>query len=357
MVNNKLNKIFLLVVLVFLSNIKAVFANDYKLTNDEIASLSAIESFIKKSDDLEKSIWPGYFFHKRPLIMQSTNNDILINFEENTFKDVVSNLQKEKFNSLNITIKKDKYLNIPVGMVMPLFINKKPFFFPYIPVREIANESYKQFKLNIELDYDLYMITWYHEAFHAFQLENWQPFTSLILDQKKYLDGIKDKSVYKLMKEEGIYLYKATTSKNNTDIIENLKKFFQIRKKRRTLLSEETIKMEKIFELIEGTAQYVERKSALILMNNPPKLDNESYHSFINGDKIFEEKLELIKSLDYENTVMKGNWGYNWGMAQAIILDKLYTDWKLEMNTKVFFLDEKIEEIISNKGKFNLKNK
>lgn len=346
----KLKKILLILFLVFLSTNKLVLAKDYILNKEEIASLNAIEAFIKKSSELESVIWPGYFFHKIPLIMQSYNNDILINFEENGFKDIIVDFKKEKFNSLNIAVKKDKYLNIPVGMIFPIFINKKPIFFPYIPVKEIANESYKQFKIDLELDYDLYMITWYHEAFHAFQIKNWQPFISLALDQKKYIEGIKDKAVYPLMKEEGEHLYKAVTSKNNTEIIDNLKLFFQVRKKRRNLLSEETINMEKIFELMEGTAQYVERKTALILIKSPPKLNNEYYHNFINGNNIFEEKLKLIKSLDYENTIMKGNWAYNWGMAQALILDELYPKWKLEMNNKIFFLEDKIEEIIKNKN-------
>jgi hypothetical protein len=322
---------------------------DYKLNKEEVKSLSAVEAFIKKSEDLESTIWPKYFFHKMPLILQSENTDILINFEKNGFENFVKDFPKVKFNTLNLAIKKDRYQSIIAGRAMPVFVDKELNFFPYISVREILNKGYKELKLNIELDDEQYMITWYHEAFHVFQINNWKPFISIASDQKIYLAGLKDKAVYPLMHEEGKYLYKAVKAKSNEETIKNLKAFFEVRKKRRALLSEETIRMERICELSEGTAQYVERKAALALIKNPPKLTDDNYHNFAKGNEIFEEKLDLIQNLDYESPVMQANWVYNWGMGQAVILDKLYPDWKLEMNNQIFFLDEKIESLITSK--------
>ena len=149
------------------------------------------------------------------------------------------------------------------------------------------------------------------------------------------------------MAKEGKALYKAATSENKNKVLRKLKSFFKWRDKRRKFMKDNIVEMEKKFELLEGTAQYIQYKTGLSLLKTSPDIKGEPrYNGFKSAVEMYQEKLLLVKSLDFEKTVMKGNWCYNWGMAQAIILDKIYPDWKQEMNKKAFFMEDRLRNAI-----------
>lgn len=323
----------------------AGLAQTQDLTPEEKTSLAAVEAFSQRSQFLESQLWPNYFFHRTPLILQSDERDILINFAREGYGSVVAGLPPAKLGGLELALKKEKYLSVPVGMIFPLFIERQPIFFPYLPVKSIAQITYKQLNKRLDLNYDLYMISWYHEAFHAYQMQNWQPFSNLLVDQKKYLAGFEGKQWLPLLKLEGESLYRAVTATTPEATWAHLQAFFERREHRRQQLPAKIIEMEKIFELVEGTAQYVERKAALALLQNPPEWNHPDYHRFRHAQAMLNEKLELVRTLEFDSPVLNANWAYNWGMAQALILDRLDPAWQKAMNQRTFFLEDKLRSL------------
>lgn len=333
----------------------ATESTSWQLSEDEHFSLQALKSFLNKTDEMGDFIWPGYVFSETTLVMQGHDHDYVVNLSPPSRAadtiDYHSLLKVErsiKHEGMRLMVRSEKFYDMPAGCILPIMADGKLIMFcAYLPTRDRANESYKSWGIDLELDYDLFMVSWLHEAFHVFQMHNWQPFKNEIcLNQKDYIDGLKDDRIYPLMKVEGRSLFLAMTAISNEATLSHLRKFFKVRATRRNYLSEKTVRVERIFELVEGTAQYVERKAAIFLMIDPPDGDVlPNYHHFTNGIDIYREKLQKVVDLDYAGHATNANWGYNWGMAQAIILDRLYPQWKREMNKQVFFLEDKLREL------------
>lgn len=326
----------------------------WQLSEDERYSLQAMKSFLNKTDELRDFIWPGYVLSESTLVMQSNDHDFVINLappsgapNDIDYHSLLKVDRSFKQEEMCLMVRSEKFYDMPAGCIYPIMSGGKLIMFcAYLPTRNRANDCYKTLGLDLVLDYDLYMVSWLHEAFHVFQMQNWQPFLSIAVNQKAYVDGLKDERIYPLMKEEGRSLFQAMTARSEAATILHLRKFFQVRAARRDYLSEDTVRMEKVFELVEGTAQYVERKAAIFLMIDPPAGDGlPDYHRFTNGINIYREKLQKVVDLDYAGHATNANWCYNWGMAQAIILDKLFPEWKHEMNKQVFFLEDKLRKI------------
>lgn len=322
----------------------------YEFKSEEERSLSGMQSFIKEVSTDKEAVWPGYELKNIALVMQGDKNDFFFNgvscSSTSYLNQSVCAYQAVDMNGLPVYVKPDKYLEAPAGCIRPVIDNKKiKTWIAYIPPYDVMAGLYKT--VGKELAFDDYLLSWVHEAFHVYQILNWNPMTKIFVDQNGYIKGLDDERVYGSMAKEGKALYNAATAKKRSDILRNLRTFFKWRDERRKFMKDEVAEMEKKFELSEGTAQYVQYKTGLDLLKNPPDIKGEPrYGGFKSAEEMYQEKLKLVKSLNFKNTKMKGNWCYNWGMAQAIILDALYPDWKREMNKKAFFMEDKLREAI-----------
>ena len=322
----------------------------HKFKSEEKRSLVYMQTFLKGERLNKEYVWPGYNIKNIAMVMQGHKNDFFFNAincsESSYLSQAACSYQTVDVDGLKVYVKPDKFFEAPVGCIRPIIADKTfKTWIAYLPSYDRLSGLYKT--VGQDLSYDDYLLNWVHESFHVFQISNWEPMTKLFVDQKEYLKGVDNKKIYKLMAKEGKVLYKAMMSKDRNKVFSQLKSFFNFRDKRRKLMRDDVVELEKMFELSEGTAQYVQYKSGLSLMNNPPDIKDEPlYTSFKYAADRYHEKLLLVKDLDYAKTPMRGNWCYNWGMAQAIILDKISPDWKQEMNKKAFFLEDKLRSIV-----------
>ena len=186
----------------------------------------------------------------------------------------------------------------------------------------------------MSMDEDHYKATIIHEMVHAHEAkQNKERFLKL-----KSLHNVGEKyynnSVFNdLIGQEASYLEQATVSEDREIVLENAKRFIEIRNKRRKecKMSSAEIQNEKDIEWLEGLARYAEYKASR------------------NSNSLIAKNLGDI---DQKVKVKGDDRYYTLGMAQALILDKLQKDWKNELFTGNFSMEVYLGKIIekSNRG-------
>jgi hypothetical protein len=130
-----------------------------------------------------------------------------------------------------------------------------------------------------------------------------------------------------LITKEAYNLEQASKASKREDVLAYSKKFLEIREKRRIecKMSAAEIKNEMDFEWLEGLARYAEYKAST--NSNSLVVKN-----LLNIDQKVKEKND--------------DRYYTLGMAQALILDKLQKDWKNDLFTDNFSLEDYLKKII-----------
>lgn len=181
-----------------------------------------------------------------------------------------------------------------------------------------------------------YIAFMYHEGFHAYQLSNYKDklFNSFIDDIETYnkKDDIsnmgdviskidKNTSLLNLYKNENKLLYNALQAESKDEVLSYIEKYIASRNKRIEILKKSLstndfkslMDAEKYYELIEGTAKYVEYKTLEVLN------DNDMCKKYIVG----------------LSDIQKGDGKYYMsGMAMCLILENLDEGWKEDLLTK-----------------------
>ncbi|WDV44597.1 hypothetical protein PV797_13865 [Clostridiaceae bacterium M8S5] len=182
-----------------------------------------------------------------------------------------------------------------------------------------------------------YIAILYHEAFHAYQFTHFKKLeeTEIKLDEALMIKIKQDEVLSKYTKEEGETLYNALTAKTSELCLINARRYIQIRNKRNKYLEsnltkeecKQLVNSEDFYELIEGTAYYVQLKVLEILA------DKENYDQAIKDTK----ELGCSKHKYYES-----------GMAMLLISHKL----GLKITDEIFMMEgslyDKFASLINN---------
>lgn len=181
-----------------------------------------------------------------------------------------------------------------------------------------------------------HITTIWHEVFHAYQMTNYKNTIVGFIDNNTLL---KDKSMEEVIvsevdqnsklrkyyEDELILLNKAVKAWDIDEIKSIVLEYKELNKKRKALLNKEVLEIETYYELVEGTAYYVE---ALV------------YQLQYSKEATLDYYVDNIK--EYTNGSMKY---YRIGMAKCLLLDKLDKDWKTKLDFSCS-LDELIDKSI-----------
>ena len=178
------------------------------------------------------------------------------------------------------------------------------------------------------MDDEQYKATIIHEITHAYEATNNPSRFKQIQKLHNVCSNYYNNQTFeKLITKEAYNLEQASKASKREDVLAYSKKFLETREKRRTecKMSAAEIKNEMDFEWLEGLARYVEYKvstnsNSLVVKN----LLNISQKVKEKGDHRY----------------------YALGMAQALILDKLQKDWKNDLFTENFSMEEYLKKII-----------
>jgi len=166
-----------------------------------------------------------------------------------------------------------------------------------------------------------------HEMVHAFEAKNNSERFSRIEKLHKICENYYDDEVFdELIVKEASYLEMAISAERNEDVVEYTKKFLETRDRRRAdcKMSTNEIQSEVDFEWLEGLARYAEFKASA---------DSKSLVARNLGD--IDRKVKIKADDRY----------YTLGMAQALVLDKLNKDWKKDLFTDGFSMEEFLKTV------------
>ncbi len=172
---------------------------------------------------------------------------------------------------------------------------------------------------------ELSAVIW-HESFHAYQntyfgiLENLGEGVISEIELAKIIDS--DSQVKNLFEKKLQTLEEALKKENIDDLRKISEEYVNISDKRDMLLGDDEKKSEDFYEMIEGTAYYVEAAAT----------------RYESGEEAFRKGY-----MDTAYTYAEGNAKYyRLGMLECMLLDKLDPDWKTS-----YSFDKPLEEVIA----------
>ena len=176
----------------------------------------------------------------------------------------------------------------------------------------------------------------WHEAFHCWQMSNYEDNIVSILGENSFEDdsfgGALINSQYtenpkaaELFRKQLVLLSDCIGEKDVDIIKESIVKYKKLDEERLSLLSEDTVCLEKYYTRVEGTASYVE---ACICKSQDANRYESEYQSRLAEYSEGSEKY------------------YTLGRSQCMLLDKLDSNWKTEYD----FSDDLIDLIYEKLG-------
>ncbi|HEY8350319.1 MAG TPA: hypothetical protein VIM13_10880 [Clostridia bacterium] len=164
-----------------------------------------------------------------------------------------------------------------------------------------------------------------HEAMHALQLSRWERKIMVLAEdiadagtEAKIAETESDPEIRAMYEKQADLLYRLVVSDDGMPDAETVKEYIRARKDTQALLSAKTgIDIDAVrsyadlYELLEGTARYVEAKAALALS------DNELYGQYLSS----------LKEISYGREKY-----YMSGMGICMLLDRLDPVWKQDLS-------------------------
>lgn len=286
---------------------------------------------LKLENTVENKVWKNFKVGKYPLAMRKGNNEYV--FYNGDIKKRKAALDVYACTALEV----DGKINI--------------FMLPYEDIDSMMNPTGTFISQSNE---NHYIATIFHEGFHAYQWDNFkevfqQDFlisdieaanlletvnTELYDEINSVLDKIDNEESIKTMYENEMkILYNGINEIDEFKKLEFAKKYIDQREKRNEILKErldsrefEVLMLaEKHYELLEGTAHYIEIKTIELLK------DKDRYE-------------KLLDSLNYyhRNNIKY----YKTGMGICILLDDLDSSWKDSVFKDKKSLFEKLSDAI-----------
>lgn len=190
-----------------------------------------------------------------------------------------------------------------------------------------------------------------HEAFHAFQAiqaqDRFRQTQKLYTHQKLY--PYEDEVFKDAWKEEGSLLASALKEQDESEKLETIARFLEVRSKRRSeaSLSAELTTFERELEWLEGIAKYVELQFAMqgsSLQEEAEQRDYRVVRNRLQAD--FSFRLRNLGDLHGDQRF------YLSGAAQAMILDTVSPGWKQNiMGRTNIGLEDLLERSFQDTGK------
>ena len=198
-----------------------------------------------------------------------------------------------------------------------------------------------------------HVVSLLHEAFHAFQALRIQVrflgASGMYSSEKHY--PFKDEVFRDAWNQEGALLASALREDDDTERLALIRKFLDMRTKRRSdaSLSQELISLEREFEWLEGLAKYVEMKFAELGSSQQGEAESKAYRIVWN-----RLRMDFIYRLNNLGNLHGDLRFYLSGAIQAMILDKIRPDWKQEMmHQENVCLEDLLRNSVMNKRSSN----
>lgn len=272
------------------------------------------EKAISLESKIEEEVWEGFKISKYPLAIRKGNEEFVF-YKGNVLKREAV-LDVHAFTALEV----DGEINI---LMLP-FEDLDSLLNPTGISTDASNENH-------------YIATIFHEGFHAYQWEFSDLFKSPSFESHEAEDILtkidQEDSIRKAYENEMDILYNGINEKDKDKKEELIRNYINGRHKRKGLLKEKLSSaefaileaVENQYELIEGTAHYIELKTLELLGD---------HHRY-------EDLMESLKGYHNSNTKY-----YKSGMGVSLLLDELDHHWKDSLFQDGRFLFEILADTI-----------
>ncbi|MGE0568176.1 MAG: hypothetical protein AB7O73_09520 [Bacteroidia bacterium] len=330
------------------------FPSCEKVEKSDMLIFNRIEYIYSIKAQIEKEIWPHFADNEFnvPLVYYTDSNCYVVN-PTNKFIHLFN--PKLVYNKQSLSIYKTTLLDsIPFHMETGVVFGdscedynyKSPFMYCSSP------EMTHNFVPDVTST-ELWVTMVMHEYFHGFQFKHVQFLEYYTKSITVSADSLEDLYKNYTWFKEGVdkeneLLLKALNSTSQTEVLQIIAKFFELRDQRNRqtceFLSSNIKIVETFFETMEGTARYIEyslySKFATMLPDlKLIKSDSlfHSYEHYKNYSKTKEKWLYLTNKTKYY---------YATGFNIARLLDKLGVSYKSRLFNEKVFLDEILREQI-----------
>lgn len=290
------------------------------LTNDEISAVNSVYEYLDNCGD---EIFKGFKENTDLIIFNDSYEFLISNNEPDLGWNFISN--NDCLNKKIYSRKADD------PQAFAILIGDK-----WIGSMSTKNASNKSVAKNVPLffppqimilDDEYYKATIIHEMVHAYEANNNNARFVQIQTVHGICENYYDNQTFnELITQEAYYLEQAILVQKYEDVLEYSKKFLEAREKRRTecKMSMTEIQKEVDFEWLEGLARYAEYKAST------------------NSNSIVVKNL---LDIDQKVKIKADDRYYALGMAQALVLDKLQKDWKNDIFTDNFSMEQYMKKI------------
>lgn len=193
-----------------------------------------------------------------------------------------------------------------------------------------------------------------HEAFHGFQGRT----ANEKFSEAEVITRLSGGYPWELeenrngWENEAECLMEAYQAEADSDALRQITQFINARDERRrgADLTEELIEYEKKREWLEGLAKYTELKIGLVADEKPDYepvreiKELEDFNNYSRRDKYFRNQLSEVPRAAGRSGESRFYYG---GMLQAILLDRVYPDWKKEIFKEDIFLEDLLRNAVS----------
>jgi len=213
---------------------------------------------------------------------------------------------------------------------------------------------YKIFWNLVMGDAESYVSAMIHEAFHAYQ----GMYSGEKFSKAEFFAGRSDDYPWHLemningWNNEAEMLLKAYESESKADVQRYIGEYILERdeRRRRAELTDEMIEYEKNREWLEGLAKYTELKIGMVAGTLPgyEPVDEirglSDFRNYTNREKHFRNQLnEAARAVNRSGE----NRFYYTGMLQAMLLDRIYPDWKKKIFNNGIFPEDLLRDAVS----------
>lgn len=322
---------------------------DFEVNEETKTSVLLTFETIRILDSISEKIWPGWNAEKLAYFMGAKGEyEVFVNphfavpegFKKNEELSIDGNTVymrrendgKQRFGSTNLVVLDGKIYRASATHRFPynwpedaLITAKMAAAFDPFP------ELYHNTIVDLHHAPEFFVSIQIHEGFHVYQYPKIRRMRMKTIDPTHYFNP--KVMVYSYI--EGMTLLEALQTNNEEDLLKMLHKFISVRKTKNRHLSKRRQKAEQEDEFTEGTAQYVQTMSQIMLQKLHYKPQAASLQN-LDFDKA--EDFKLLDSVRFISSIRRYNmdefWNkcYFYGQAQAYILDRLCGDaWKPEV--------------------------
>jgi hypothetical protein len=375
---------WLLIIVILLMTISALYnltLNDSSSVTEQLTTSQKayLAEYFNLQEELMGDIWPTFGEEKIPAIVYNEEYAFLVGIDDpgsGWYKMPANEHRGGKWEMVeNDDFRGEPYYRqyLPDPAVTPenFTVRVDSTWASTMQTKEFAEVSfYNGFKSELPPGINLifpYKIFWnlimgeaesytsglIHESFHGFQGK-----TSFDKFSKaEFFAGISNEYPWNLQKnsagwsKEAELLLKAFETENDADIRQYIREYLDVRDERRkdAELSEELIEYEKNREWLEGLAKYTELKIGLVADNKPDYeavqdiQEQEDFHNYSKRENYFRNQLSEVPRAAGRRGESRFYYG---GMLQAMLLDRVYPDWKDEVFEEDIFLEDLLRHTV-----------